>query len=262
MSSKYIISKLDIVVSMNFVTGQGHFFGQGMTQVWQLVLAYILAAIIGLERQYRGKSAGLRTHTIVGVAAALYMIVSKYGFQDILSLDHSQLTLDPSRVAAQVVSGIGFLGAGLIITRRHIVEGLTTAASIWSVAAIGMACAGNLPILAIVVVILHFVSSTIMRPVGEWFSAKGKSGRRQLTVTYHDGQGIMRRILEVCDENNWTIYGFDMKTKKGSKVLDDDENPVDMVEVCLVLKGINSSKAAMALLHIDGVVNVEQDTDD
>lgn len=90
--------------------------GQGWRQIGELLVAFGLSSVIGLERQIRGKSAGLRTQAIVGTAAALIPLVSKYGFGDVLN--PGTVALDPSRVAAQIVSGVGFLGAGLIITRR------------------------------------------------------------------------------------------------------------------------------------------------
>lgn len=114
-----------------------HGTGQGSRQLVELVVAFLLTALIGLEREIQGKSAGLRTQTIVGTSAALIILISKYGFGDVLTV--GTIVLDPSRVAAQIVSGIGFLGAGLIITRRGAVHGLTTAAAIWECAAIGMA---------------------------------------------------------------------------------------------------------------------------
>ena len=112
----------------------------------ELAAALLLSSLVGFERELRAKSAGLRTHTLVGVGAALFMLVSKYGFGDMLALD--RVSLDPSRVAAQIVSGIGFIGGGLIFVRRDVVRGLTTAATVWLVAAIGMACGGGLVVLA------------------------------------------------------------------------------------------------------------------
>jgi putative Mg2+ transporter-C (MgtC) family protein len=106
-------------------------------QLIVLLVAFLLTALIGLEREIQGKSAGLHTQAIVGTSAALIVLISKYGFGDVLTV--GTIVLDPSRVAAQVVSGIGLLGAGLIITRRGAVHGLTTAAPIWECAAIGMA---------------------------------------------------------------------------------------------------------------------------
>ena len=102
---------------------------QGVRHLIELFAAFVLTALIGLERTIQGKRAGLRTQTIVGTSAALIMMVSKYGFGDVLSA--GTIVLDPSRVAAQIVSGIGFLGAGIIVTRRGAVHGLTTAAAVW-----------------------------------------------------------------------------------------------------------------------------------
>lgn len=110
--------------------------------IGRLVLATVLGAIVGAERERRERAAGLRTHALVGVGAALFILVSAFGFAD--ALDSSHVVLDPSRIAAQVASGIGFLGAGTIILRRDTVRGLTTAASVWAVAAIGLAVGGGM----------------------------------------------------------------------------------------------------------------------
>lgn len=98
----------------------------------RLVVAMILGGIIGLERDYRAKDAGFRTHFLVAVGSALFTLISMYGFIDGIK--------DSSRVAAQVVSGIGFLGAGLIVLQKNVIRGLTTAAGLWVTAAVGMAC--------------------------------------------------------------------------------------------------------------------------
>ena len=102
---------------------------EGLLQLGELGLALVLSAAVGLEREVRQKSAGLRTHTLVGVGSALFMLISKYGFNDVL--EPGRVIVDPSRVAAQIVTGVGFLGAGLIFVRGGSVRGLTTAASIW-----------------------------------------------------------------------------------------------------------------------------------
>ena len=121
--------------------------GEGWKQAGELGLALVLSAAIGLEREIRLKNAGLRTHTLVGVGAAVFMLISKYGFADVLQ--PGMVILDPSRVAAQIVTGVGFLGAGLIFVRRNSVRGLTTAAGVWVTAAVGSAAGAGLPILAI-----------------------------------------------------------------------------------------------------------------
>ncbi len=105
-----------------------------------LLLAVVLGFIIGFERKLRFKEAGIRTHTIVCVGSALMMVVSKYAFGS---------EADSARVAAQIVSGVGFLGAGMIVYRQHEVRGLTTAAGVWATAGVGMACGGRLYVIAL-----------------------------------------------------------------------------------------------------------------
>ncbi|WP_315899764.1 MgtC/SapB family protein [Arthrobacter alpinus] len=100
-----------------------------------LSAAVVLPTLIGLERRINNKSAGTRTHALVGLGAALFVVVSKYGFSDVLVA--GEVMLDPSRVAAQIVSGIGFIGAGLVFVRQNKVRGLTTASLIWLTAAVG-----------------------------------------------------------------------------------------------------------------------------
>jgi putative Mg2+ transporter-C (MgtC) family protein len=108
----------------------------------RLACAAFLGSLIGFERERLLWAAGIRTHMVVSVGACLLMIVSAYGFQHAITFDH--VVLDPSRIAAQVVSGIGFLGAGAILLRGQVVRGLTTAASVWTVAAVGLASGGGM----------------------------------------------------------------------------------------------------------------------
>ncbi|HHR8284228.1 TPA: MgtC/SapB family protein [Salmonella enterica subsp. enterica serovar Muenchen] len=108
----------------------------------RIALAGFLGGLVGIERQLRSKEAGLRTHILVGMGSAMFMIVSKYGFEDIIRENH--VALDPSRIAAQVVSGMGFLGAGTIIIQKQTVKGLTTAAGMWVTAAIGLVIGSGL----------------------------------------------------------------------------------------------------------------------
>ena len=129
--------------------------GQGLRQMLELCAAFALSSVVGLERELRRKSAGLRTYAIVGTTAALFLLISKYGFNDVLA--SGRVVLDPSRVAAQIVTGIGFIGAGLIFVRTERVTGLTTAATVWLVTGIGMACGAGLLLLALVVTGLYMV---------------------------------------------------------------------------------------------------------
>jgi putative Mg2+ transporter-C (MgtC) family protein len=133
--------------------------------VWRLLLAAILSGLIGVERERLLWAAGMRTHMLVGVGACLIMIVSAFGFADVLGTHN--VTLDPSRMAAQVVSGIGFLGAGTILLRGEVVKGLTTAASLWAVAAIGLAVGGGLYVAGIATTVILLVILAGMKPLQE-----------------------------------------------------------------------------------------------
>ena len=117
--------------------------------ILRIFTAAFLGGLIGLEREWRAKEAGLRTHFLVALGSAVFMIVSAYGFSDV-QMDGMTSRWDVSRVAAQVVSGIGFIGAGTIIFRKaeNIVSGLTTVAGLWVTAAIGLACGGGMYVLA------------------------------------------------------------------------------------------------------------------
>jgi len=130
----------------------------------RLLVATVLSGIIGLERERGERAAGLRTHALVGLGACLVMIVSAFGFDD---WHYSPGALDPSRIAAQVVSGIGFLGAGVIIFQRDggVVRGLTTAASVWVVAAIGLAVGGGMYITAVVATVVTLLILAGLKPL-------------------------------------------------------------------------------------------------
>ena len=180
----------------------GELAGQGWMQLGELGLAFALSALIGLEREIRQKAAGLRTYTLVGVAAALFMLVSTYGFMDVL--ESYRVVLDPSRVAAQVVSGIGFIGAGVIFMRRDVVRGLTTAASVWVTAALGMACGAGLPILAVATTVAHFIVMLVFPKLVERLP-KPRRITNDLQISYQDGRGILRQILIRCTELRFAI---------------------------------------------------------
>jgi putative Mg2+ transporter-C (MgtC) family protein len=176
--------------------------GQGTRQIVELFVAFGLTALIGVERELQGKSAGLRTQTIVGTAAALILLVSKYGFQDVLV--ENMVMVDPSRVAAQIVSGIGFLGAGIIIFRRGSVHGLTTAAAVWESAGIGMAAGSGLLLLACTVTAMHFLIVLGFLPVAKRLASR-LSGSVRLHVTYEESSGTMTRLLQACDRRQWQL---------------------------------------------------------
>jgi putative Mg2+ transporter-C (MgtC) family protein len=218
--------------------------GQGWLQVSELGLAFGLSALIGFEREIRQKSAGLRTHTIVGLGAALFLLVSKYGFGDVLT--QGRIVLDPSRVAAQVASGLGFLGAGVIFVRRDAVRGLTTAATIWLTAAVGMAAAAGLPLLAVLCTVAHFVVLYGLTPLAHLLTRGGPTQQR-LSCTYLDGRGVLRDVVSRCTGAGWAVTGLETSPVPGAPV----------VRVALVVQGRGSATALAAMLgELPGVTEV------
>jgi putative Mg2+ transporter-C (MgtC) family protein len=144
--------------------------------ILRLVVAAILGALVGLERERLEWAAGMRTHALVSLGSALFMVVSIFGFSDILNEQH--VILDPSRVAAQVASGIGFIGAGTIIFRREVVKGLTTAASIWAVAAVGLAVGGGMFVAAGSATLLALALLVLAKPLKSRMFPNRKEARR------------------------------------------------------------------------------------
>lgn len=175
---------------------------EGWRQAGELGLALVLSAAIGLEREIRHKNAGLRTHTLVGVGAALFMLISKYGFTDVQLA--RLVVLDPSRVAAQIVTGVGFLGAWLIFVRRDSVRGLTTAAAIWVTAAIGSAAGAGLPVLAILCTAIYFLVAVAF-PTLTHRLPHSATAVSALQVRYPDGQGILRDVLREATARGFAI---------------------------------------------------------
>lgn len=163
------------------------------TETVLLVIAFVLSAVIGIERERQLKSAGVRTHTLVGLGSALFTLVSSYGFATVTG---EGVVLDPARIAAQVVSGIGFLGAGVIFVKQNAVNGLTTAASIWMVAAIGMACGAGMPVLAAIGCSLHLVTVGLLSYAGRWLRSRATS--RVIVVRFKEGEVDLHAILELA----------------------------------------------------------------
>ena len=213
------------------------------TQLVLLVVAFVLSGVIGIERERRFKSAGLRTHILVGVGSALFTLVSAYGFTS-LGLH----TIDPSRIAAQVVTGIGFVGAGVIFVNRGNVVGLTTAASIWVTAAVGMACGAGLPVLAVVGTSLHLVTVGSM-PLAERMIRR-TTGATVTVRAERDGVTV-QAILDLCAKETFTtrIEGV-IRVAEGSAI-----------ELTVSVRGRRSQvdRLVAAIAELHGVKRVSAD---
>lgn len=185
-------------------------------QIALVSLAFVLCSLIGFERQFQHKSAGIRTHALVGVGSCVFTLISVDGF---VGLAEYTVTRDPSRIAAQIVTGVGFLGAGLIFVNKDVVRGLTTAASIWVAAAIGMACGAGLLPLAVFATFLHFVAILVVAPLGRIMPQSGD--RSTVTVTYEDGRGALRGVLTRAAALGCqtTLMHTHQETLEGTKVV-------------------------------------------
>ncbi|PZR83821.1 MAG: hypothetical protein DLM65_01060, partial [Candidatus Aeolococcus gillhamiae] len=200
------------------------------------------------ERERLERAAGLRTHALVAVSSSLLMIVSAYGFADVMGV--SQVSFDPSRVAAQVVSGIGFIGGGLIFVRRDAVRGLTTAAIVWVTAAIGMACGAGLAEVALVVTAGHMVIVFIYPKLAARLPAS-RYLSFAIRVVYEDGRGILRRVLAES-----TALGFSILTVDTHQ-LDQPVSGAAAVAVTLEVQGRPSAEElTIGLEKLDGVIEI------
>jgi putative Mg2+ transporter-C (MgtC) family protein len=225
-------------------------YGQGWAQFGGLTLAFVLSAFIGLERESRHKSAGLRTYTIVGFAAALLMLVSKYGFTDVLRAGH--VVLDPSRVAAQIVTGIGFIGGGLIFVRAATVQGLTTAAVVWLTAAVGMACGAGLPYLALFVTAGHFAVVLVFPRL---LNRIDRNAPREITVevTYDEGRDVLRQTLLMVVQHGFTVTAMQSERNADQR----------RTTVRLGLRGRNTATNVLdRIASVPGVVGTRWDDEE
>lgn len=202
----------------------------------RLFVAGVMGILIGLEREYRAKEAGYRTHFLVALGSSLLMIVSQYGFESVLKAD--LVRLDPSRIAAQVVSGIGFIGAGTIILQKQIVRGLTTAAGIWATSGIGLAIGAgmyNIGIAATVLVLLglevlsYFFKSLGLKNMMIEFSTSDKE--------------IIKQVSSKFNSKNYVLVSYEMSE------MTVDSHSVYHVSMVIKAKSMNEEGLLLMLLQ-------------
>ena len=180
--------------------------------ILRMLIAAACGAGIGYERKNRLKEAGIRTHLIVALGAALAMMVSKYGFFDVVS---ESIKLDPSRVAAQIVSGVGFLGAGMIFVRRQSVSGLTTAAGIWATAGVGMAVGSGMYIVGVAGTLLIILTQIVLHR--KWFRTKMPVAE-QFNVSLDDSAEAIDYLQSALSENQIEILNIKVKKTPGKGI--------------------------------------------
>lgn len=208
------------------------------TVLLRLVLASVFGAIIGLERERKNWSAGMRTHMMVCLGSALIIIVSSYGFLDVIG---EHINVDPSRVAAQVVSGIGFLGAGIIIFQKPgFVRGLTTASGLWTVAGIGLATGAGMYIAAGFTTIIAFFILLLLQGLEKRLTQKYKRNLVRIAILPEaDPHPIIEKIMRETEKN---ISNFSYNKSETGYLIEIDFDEFDIREIGPVLSEIEKNK--------------------
>ena len=204
--------------------------------ILRLFIAGILGSIIGLDREYRAKEAGYRTHFLVSLGSALIMIVSQHGFSEIL--DTPNVNLDPSRIASQVVTGIGFIGAGTIILHKQIVRGLTTAAGIWATSGIGLAIGAGMYELGISATILTLIGLEVLS-----FLFKSIGMKSSIVEFSTENKETLNRITKLFHSKNFLIVSLQMKENRIG------ESSVYHATMVIKLKKSNDEGTLLTLLQ-------------
>lgn len=212
----------------------------------RLLVAALLGSLVGFERERLLWAAGIRTHMLVCVGACLFMIVSAFGFADSLAGDH--VALDPSRAAAQVVSGVGFLGAGAILARGEVVRGLTTAASIWTVAAIGLGVGGGLYFASASATVVILVILAGVKPLEEMYRARSQSCGLRITAVH--GSFDPEKLERALGLQSSQLRRFVMALEPGGKT--------DRISAQLVrMSSKDIESVPLRLGNVQGVLSVD-----
>nr|WP_322924111.1 MgtC/SapB family protein [Paenibacillus sp. SGZ-1014] len=220
--------------------------------IFRVIIAGLCGAMIGYERRSRHKEAGIRTHFIVSVGAALMMVISKYGFIDMSNWEN--VSLDPSRIAAQIVSGVGFLGAGTIFMSKQRIKGLTTAAGIWATAGVGMAVGAGMYAVGIGVAALILIVQFAMHG----HSSPVMSARmHKLTVHLVNHTDPVENLLEVLDENSVQVLSIQSRTEQATQSYDHIHSAELYSEIVIVLD--IKFPAAMKIADVLLIVQAQPD---
>ena len=211
----------------------------------RLLAAVVFGALIGIEREIRQKSAGIRTHIVVALASALMMIVSQYGFAGVLG--EPGVGLDPSRIAAQVVSGIGFIGAGTIIIHRQLVRGLTTAASLWATAGIGLTAGSGMFLLAGVATVLTLFGLEVLSLV---FGGLGR--RRTMLVFSAARREVIDERFNALKTSDYSVVSYEVEAQRG------DTGVVYRATLVIRARGNADEEGYVELLRAHPDVTVER----
>lgn len=214
--------------------------------ILRLCVAGLCGTVIGLDREYRVKDAGFRTHFLVALGSALMMVVSQYGFEGFLA-DHDGTRFDPGRIAAQVVSGIGFIGAGTIIIHRQLVRGLTTAASLWATAGIGLAAGAEMYVVAGAATLLTLFGLEVLTL---FFGELGH--RRTMLVFSAADRAAIDEMFNRLQCRDYSVVSYEVEASRTP------EGVVHRATLVIRSKGTASEEGYIDLLRGNSDITVER----
>ena len=217
------------------------------TMSMRLLLALVLSGFIGFEREINNHAAGFRTHILVGVSSTLLMLMSLYGFESYMEAHSGNVTFDPARIPSYVISGIGFLGAGTIIVNGMTVKGLTTAASIWAVAGLGLVVGIGMYDIAILTTIIILLSLVLLNKL-EYRISKQRN-IVSLMISIRDIHAI-EDVLKKCHQHDMQIKAFNVTT-------DENEDATVYTDI-QVGKAITVTQLMTSLSNMEDVNHVEE----
>lgn len=220
-------------------------FAFEMELLGRIIIAGICGAIIGYERKNRKKEAGIRTHIIVSLASALMMIVSKYCFTDLENWAIGDRGADPSRIASQVISGVSFLGAGMIFVNKKAITGLTTAAGIWATSGVGLAIGSGLYFIGITTAILIVVIQVFLHKNFKFLRAEN---HENIMLILKNEEGVFERVEKKLEQLEILSDGVYFKNMSQNRIV---------AEISLTGNNIYSNKIIKDIFSIDGVESVK-----
>jgi len=222
------------------------------TMLFRLSISVLLGGLIGWERERRNKQAGLKTHLLVSVGATLIMLTSIYGFDSEL-INHPNARFDPARLAAQVVSGIGFLGAGAILRRSdNVISGLTTAATLWVAAAIGLSVGSGFYIPAVATTLIVLLSTMLLNRIENRFMIFRRSGSLRISMVTSERPSSLDHITSILEKAKMKIE----KVYVNDESVDDRERRMTLEFQVYAVSGKHFNRIFESLWHIEGIKDI------
>jgi len=230
----------------NFNLGGSWNWGNLLLCIIAMLLSILLCGIVGFEREMKGRSAGFRTHLLVGLGSCVIMIISIYGFPLMFTEDATGISRDVARLAAAIITGVGFLGAGTIIHNQSGVKGLTTASTIWIVMAIGIACGSMNFIIAILVTLVTMIVLVLFRK----FEKHIKKNCPMFLITASIEKPILADLIKIVEELDYSLHEVNSTIAStpadcvqiSFTVSSNKNNEVDLVKFTTMLEKIESVK--------------------